>query len=110
MVRREEISLIHEYLIETASWHLGRDSWGHLVLVMLHSLMQSRSLESLLELQTIHRFLQSRRKPLLGPQCLNVKALVFGAFNQEKALVGAFFVIAKTNGSFAALVSPDSSR
>ena len=40
MVRREEISLIHEYLIETASWHLGRDSWGQLVLVRLHSPMQ----------------------------------------------------------------------
>ena len=34
---------------------------------------------------------------------LNVKALV-GIFNQEKALVGAFFVIVKTDGSFAALV------
>ena len=38
---------------------------------------------------------------------LNVKALV-GAFNQEKALVGAFSVIVKTDcetdGSFAALV------
>ena len=38
---------------------------------------------------------------------LNVKALV-GAFNQEKALVGAFSVIVKTecetDGSFAALI------
>ena len=34
---------------------------------------------------------------------LNVKALE-GAFNQEKALVGAFSVIVKTDGSFAALV------
>ena len=33
---------------------------------------------------------------------LNVKALV-GAFNQEKAQVGAFSVILKTDGSFAAL-------
>ena len=32
-----------------------------------------------------------------------VKVLV-GAFNQKKALVGAFFVIVKTDGSFAALV------
>ena len=32
-----------------------------------------------------------------------MKALV-GAFNQEKALVGAFYVIVKTNVSFAALV------
>ena len=31
-----------------------------------------------------------------------MKALV-GAFNQEKALVGAFSVIVKTDGSFAAL-------
>ena len=30
---------------------------------------------------------------------LNVKVLV-GAFNQEKALVGAFSVIVKTDGSF----------
>ena len=30
---------------------------------------------------------------------LNVKALV-GAFNQEKALVGAFSVIAKSSGTF----------
>ena len=34
---------------------------------------------------------------------LNVKAL--GAFNQEKALEGAFSLIVKTDGSFAALVS-----
>ena len=34
---------------------------------------------------------------------LNVKALV-GIFIQEKALVGAFSVIVKTNGSFAAQV------
>ena len=27
-----------------------------------------------------------------------------GAFNQEKALIGAFSVIVKTNGSFAALI------
>ena len=33
---------------------------------------------------------------------LNVKALV-GAFKQEKALVVAFSVIVKTNGSLAAL-------
>ena len=33
----------------------------------------------------------------------NVKTLV-GTFNQEKALVGAFSVIVKTDGSFAALV------
>ena len=33
---------------------------------------------------------------------LNVKVLV-GAFNQEKALVGAFSVIMKTDGSFGAL-------
>ena len=33
---------------------------------------------------------------------LNVKALE-GTFNQEKALVGAFSVIVKTDGSFAAL-------
>ena len=32
-----------------------------------------------------------------------MKALV-GAFNQEKAIVGAFYVIVKTDGSFAALV------
>ena len=34
---------------------------------------------------------------------MNVKALV-DTFNQEKALVGAFSVIMKTDGSFAALV------
>ena len=34
---------------------------------------------------------------------LNVKAIV-GALNQEKALVGAFSVIVKTDGSFAALI------
>ena len=34
---------------------------------------------------------------------LNVKALV-SAFNQEEALIGAFSVIVKTDGSFAALV------
>ena len=34
---------------------------------------------------------------------LNVKAQV-GTFNQEKAIVGVFSVIVKTNGSFAALV------
>ena len=34
---------------------------------------------------------------------LNVKALV-GVFNQEKALAGAFSVIVKTEGSFAALL------
>ena len=33
---------------------------------------------------------------------LNVDALV-GAFNQEKTLVGAFSMIVKTDGSFAAL-------
>ena len=33
----------------------------------------------------------------------NVKALV-GAFNQEKALLEAFSVIVKTDGSFAALI------
>ena len=31
--------------------------------------------------------------------------VLVGAFNQEKALVGAFSVIVKTDGSFAALVS-----
>ena len=35
---------------------------------------------------------------------LNVKVLV-GAFKQEKGLVGAFSVIVKTDGSFAALLS-----
>ena len=40
--------------------------------------------------------LQSRRRPLLG-----------GAFNQEKALVGAFYVIVKTDGWFTALVVTD---
>ena len=30
--------------------------------------------------------------------------MLVGAFNQEKALVGAFSVIVKTDGSFAALV------
>ena len=34
---------------------------------------------------------------------LNVKVLE-GAFNQEKALVGAFSVIVKTNATFAALI------
>ena len=34
---------------------------------------------------------------------LNVKGLV-GAINQEKALVGAFSVIVKTDGSLTALV------
>ena len=34
---------------------------------------------------------------------LNVNALV-GTFNQEKALIGAFFMIVNTDGSFAALV------
>ena len=39
----------------------------------------------------------------LASKCvLNVKALV-GAFNQEKVLLGAFSVIVKTDGSFAAL-------
>ena len=33
---------------------------------------------------------------------LNVKVLV-GVFNQEKALLGAYSMILKTNGSFAAL-------
>ena len=33
---------------------------------------------------------------------LNVKAIA-GAFNQEKALVGAFSLIVKTDGLFAAL-------
>ena len=33
---------------------------------------------------------------------LNVKALV-GAYNREKALVGAFSMIVKTDGSVAAL-------
>ena len=33
-----------------------------------------------------------------------MKALV-GAFNQEKALIGAFSVIVKTDGSIAALVT-----
>ena len=35
---------------------------------------------------------------------LNVKEVV-ATFNQQKALVGAFSVIVKTNGSFAALLS-----
>ena len=35
-----------------------------------------------------------------------VKALL-DAFNQEKALVGAFSVIVKTDGSFAALIDMD---
>ena len=39
---------------------------------------------------------------------LNVKVLE-GVFNQEKALVGAFFVIVKTDGSFAALEIRDMS-
>ena len=34
---------------------------------------------------------------------LNVKALV-GTFKQERALVGALFVIVKRDGSFAALL------
>ena len=38
---------------------------------------------------------------------LNVKALV-GAFKQEKALVVAFSVIVKTNGSLAALLMSES--
>ena len=37
---------------------------------------------------------------------LKVKALD-STFNQEKALVGAFSVIVKTDGSFAALLSVD---
>ena len=46
------------------------------------------------------------------PSVLNVNTLV-GTFNQEKALEGAFSVIMKNDGSFAALVqaqteSPDS--
>ena len=41
------------------------------------------------ELQMIHRFLQSRRRPLLGP--------LVGASNQKKALVEAVSVIVKTN-------------
>ena len=37
--------------------------------------------------------------------CLPYRGLTLvGAFNQEKALVGAFSVIVKTDGSFAALV------
>ena len=40
---------------------------------------------------------------------LNMKALV-GAFNQEKALVGALSVIVKTDGSFAALTSHQVTR
>ena len=37
---------------------------------------------------------------------MKVNVLV-GTFNQEKALVGAFSVIVKTDGSFAALVLGD---
>ena len=41
---------------------------------------------------------------------LNVKGLE-GALNQEKALLeGAFFMIVKTDGSFAALAEPDEGR
>ena len=40
------------------------------------------SISLALVLQTIHRYSQSRRRPLL-----------VGAFNQEKALIGAFYVI-----------------
>ena len=47
----------------------------------------------------IGEVVQSRRRPLLGA----VKVLV-GTFNQKKALVGAFSVIVKTDGSFAALI------
>ena len=36
--------------------------------------------------------------------------VVVAAFNQEKALVGAFSVIVKTDGSFAALQIADTSR
>ena len=32
-----------------------------------------------------------------------VKLLIIAAFNEEKALVGAFSMIVKTDGSFAAL-------
>ena len=41
---------------------------------------------------------------ILGRRELNVKALLH-TFNQEKALEGAFSVIVKTDGLFAALVS-----
>ena len=40
---------------------------------------------------------------MIGMDSANVKVQV-GAFNQEKALVGAFSVIVKTDGSFAALI------
>ena len=40
---------------------------------------------------------------LVKHSVLNVKAFV-GALNQEMALVGAFSVIVKTDGSFAALL------
>ena len=41
---------------------------------------------------------------MIGMDSANVKAQV-GAFNQEKALVvGAFSLIVKTDGSFAALI------
>ena len=33
--------------------------------------------------------------------------MLIGAFNQEKALLGAFSVIVKTDGSFAALIITD---
>ena len=46
---------------------------------------------------------------MLTNSVLNVKALVW-ALNQEKALVGAFTVIVKTDGSFAALVVAHTSR
>ena len=41
----------------------------------------------------LHKFL---KPPVLLKSALNVKALV-GAFNQEKALVGAFSVIVKSS-------------
>ena len=68
--------------------------------------------ESVLELQTIHRFSQSRRRPLLGPspgwKCL--LALLHLRYSEDTMAltcgnVGAFSVIVKTDGSFAALIN-----
>ena len=41
---------------------------------------------------------------LINPNVLKVYVLV-GVFNQEKALVQAFSVTVKTDGSFAALIT-----
>ena len=40
--------------------------------------------------------------PWVANLAISVSNVLIGAFNQKKTQVGAFFVIVKTNGSFAA--------